>query len=48
VTDLLPHLTDLWLYLLVIGLVRAVNRAPTWGREVLSFLRDLRSYRSGE
>jgi hypothetical protein len=46
--DLLLHVTELWPYLLVIGLVRAVNRAPAWGREVLAFLRDLRSYRNGE
>jgi hypothetical protein len=37
------------LLLLALGraLVQGVNRAPTWGQEVLAFLRDLRDYRRG-
>jgi hypothetical protein len=32
---------------LAVVLIRAFAHAPTWGRDVLDFLRDLRRFRDG-
>ena len=48
-TEFLIHASDLVPYVLLCGvghlLSRVVNRAPTWGQEVLAFRRDLWAYR---